>query len=77
MPKILENVRERILAEAQRQITENGYGKTTLASFIKAMFYGLGANARKNSIKIYRSFADRLISRPKKNSFFFYYMSCS
>ena len=28
---------------------KNGYGKTTLASFIKAMFYGLGANARKNS----------------------------
>ena len=31
----------------------------------------------RNSIKIYRSFADRLISRPKENSFFFYYMSCS
>lgn len=28
---------------------KNGYGKTTLASFIKAMFYGLGANARRNS----------------------------
>lgn len=28
---------------------ENGFGKTTLAMFIKAMFYGLGANARKNS----------------------------
>lgn len=28
---------------------KNGYGKTTLAMFLKAMFYGLGANARKNS----------------------------
>lgn len=28
---------------------KNGFGKTTLAAFIKAMFYGLGANARKNS----------------------------
>ena len=28
---------------------ENGYGKTTLAVFIKSMFYGLGAGSRKNS----------------------------
>lgn len=28
---------------------KNGYGKTTLAMFLKAMFYGLGANAHKNS----------------------------
>ncbi len=27
---------------------ENGYGKTTLAMFIKAMFFGLGAGSRKN-----------------------------
>ena len=27
---------------------ENGYGKTTLAMFIKAMFFGLGASSRKN-----------------------------
>lgn len=27
---------------------ENGYGKTTLVMFLKAMFYGLGSNSRKN-----------------------------
>ena len=28
---------------------ENGYGKTTIAMFIKAMFYGLGVNKKKNA----------------------------
>ena len=42
MPKILENVRERILAEAQRQITENGYGKTTIRSVAGACGLGVG-----------------------------------
>jgi AcrR family transcriptional regulator len=32
MPKILENVREQLLAEAKKQINENGYAKTTIRS---------------------------------------------
>lgn len=32
MPKILENVREQLLVEARRQITERGYAKTTIRS---------------------------------------------
>lgn len=32
MPKILENMRQQLLAEARRQIIERGYGKTTIRS---------------------------------------------
>lgn len=32
MPKIIENVRETLLAEAKRQISERGYGSTTIRS---------------------------------------------
>ena len=32
MPKIIENVREQLLAEARRQIAERGYGSTTIRS---------------------------------------------
>ena len=32
MPKIIENLREQLLAEARRQIEEHGYGRTTIRS---------------------------------------------
>lgn len=42
MPKIIENVREQLLEEAQRQIVENGYGNTTIRSVAKACGLGVG-----------------------------------
>lgn len=42
MPKILENVRERVLAEAKRQALEKGYTKTTIRSVAKACNLGVG-----------------------------------
>lgn len=36
-------------------IEDNGWGKTTLSSFIKAMFYGLEANGRKKEFESQRS----------------------
>ena len=32
MPKIIDNVREQLLAVAKRQVTERGYAKTTIRS---------------------------------------------
>lgn len=42
MPKILENVRERILSEAKKQVTEKGYTKMTIRSVAKACGLGVG-----------------------------------
>lgn len=42
MPKIIENVREQLLAEAKRQIRENGYAKTTVRSVAAACSLGVG-----------------------------------
>ena len=42
MPKILENVREQLLKEAQKQIMENGYANTTVRSVAKACGLGVG-----------------------------------
>lgn len=42
MPKIIENVRERLLAEARRQIAKNGYAKTTIRSVAHACGIGIG-----------------------------------
>ena len=42
MPKIFENVREQLLAEAKRQIKENGYAKTTIRSVAGACSLGVG-----------------------------------
>ena len=42
MPKIIENVRENILEEAQKQLHTNGYGKTTIRSIATACNIGVG-----------------------------------
>ena len=42
MPKIIENVREQLLGEAKRQITEQGYAKTTIRSVAGACGLGVG-----------------------------------
>ena len=42
MPKIIENVREQLLAEAKKQIFENGYAATTVRSVAGACGLGVG-----------------------------------
>ena len=42
MPKIIENLREQLLEEAQKQIAERGYAKTTVRSVSKACGVGVG-----------------------------------
>lgn len=42
MPKIIENVREQLLAEAKRQIAERGYANTTIRSVASACGLGIG-----------------------------------
>ena len=42
MPKILENVREQLLAEAMKQIKENGYKKLTIRSVAGACKLSVG-----------------------------------
>lgn len=42
MPKIIENLRDRLLDEAINQINNNGYGKTTVRSIAKACGVGVG-----------------------------------
>ena len=42
MPKIIENVREQLLDEAKRQITECGYAKTTIRSVSKSCGLAIG-----------------------------------
>ena len=42
MPKIIENVREQLLAEAKRQISENGYANTTIRSVASKCRLGVG-----------------------------------
>ena len=42
MPKIIENVREQLLAEAKRQIEQNGYAKTTIRSVAGACDIAVG-----------------------------------
>ena len=42
MPKIIENVRAKLLEEARRQIEENGYKETTVRSVAAALSIGLG-----------------------------------
>ena len=42
MPKIIENVRDQLLAEAKRQIMENGYVNTTIRSVASACNLGVG-----------------------------------
>ncbi|MBE6553212.1 MAG: TetR/AcrR family transcriptional regulator [Ruminococcaceae bacterium] len=42
MPKIIENVREQLLAEAKKQILERGYADTTIRSVSSACGLGIG-----------------------------------
>ena len=42
MPKIIENVREQLRAEAKRQIAERGYANTTIRSVASACGLGVG-----------------------------------
>ena len=42
MPKIIENVREELLAETKRQIGDRGYAKTTIRSVADACGIGVG-----------------------------------
>ncbi len=42
MPKIIQNVRDRLLEEAQRQISERGYSNTTIRSVAAACGIGVG-----------------------------------
>ena len=42
IPKIIENVRELLINEAKRQISENGYDSVTIRSIAKGCGLGLG-----------------------------------
>ena len=42
MPKIIENIRERLLAEAKRQVSEEGYSSMTIRSVATACGVGVG-----------------------------------
>lgn len=42
MPKILENIREKLLEEAKRQVCENGYSSMTIRSVAAACGVGTG-----------------------------------
>lgn len=42
MPKIIHNVREHLIEEAARQLSENGYGGVTIRSIAKGAGIGLG-----------------------------------
>lgn len=42
MPKIIENLEARLIAEAKRQISQDGYGSMTIRSVAKACGVGVG-----------------------------------
>ena len=42
MPKIIENLKDRLIAEAEKQIEEYGYGAVTIRSVAKACGVGVG-----------------------------------
>ena len=42
MPKIIENIREKLLEEAKRQVSENGYSAMTIRSVATACGVGTG-----------------------------------
>lgn len=42
MPKIIENIREQLICEAKRQISERGYANTTIRSVASACGVGVG-----------------------------------
>ena len=42
MPKIIENLKDRLIAEAEKQIVESGYAAVTIRSVAKACGVGVG-----------------------------------
>ena len=42
MPKIIENIREKLLEEAKRQVMEQGYSAMTIRSVASACGVGVG-----------------------------------
>ena len=42
MPKIIENLKDRLISEAEKQIEESGYGAVTIRSVAKACGVGVG-----------------------------------
>ena len=42
MPKIIENLKDRLIVEAEKQIEESGYGAVTIRSVAKACSVGIG-----------------------------------
>ena len=42
MPKIIENLKDRLITEAQQQIAQNGYGAVTIRSIAKGCGVGVG-----------------------------------
>ncbi len=42
MPKIIENIKEKLMIEAKRQVIENGYSSMTIRSVAKACGVGTG-----------------------------------
>ena len=42
MPKIIENIREKLLEEAKRQVSESGYSSMTIRSVATACGVGTG-----------------------------------
>ena len=42
MPKIIENLKDRLIAEAEKQLEESGYGAITIRSVAKACGVGVG-----------------------------------
>ena len=42
MPKLIENIRAQLLAEAQRQVAKRGYAKTTIRSVAEACGIAVG-----------------------------------
>ena len=42
MPKIIENLKDRLIAEAEKQIEESGYSAVTIRSVAKACAVGVG-----------------------------------
>ena len=42
MPKIIENLKDRLISEAKQQIAQNGYGAVTIRSIAKGCGVGVG-----------------------------------
>ena len=63
MPKIIENVREELLAETKRQIGDRGYAKTTIRSVADACGIGVGT--------VYNHFPTKKVEKNRSANFWF------